>query len=399
MGRVTREKLAQAASLAAELGIDVWMTFVRETAGAGDPALPLILEGGLTWQSALLVGANGRKVAVVGNYDADPLLASGDWDEVIPYVESVRLALLGALAGFRPSDGRTRIAVNYSLSDDKADGLTHGMFLLLQDVLAGTEFEGGVESAEPLLTRLRGQKTPEELRRIRSAIKEGDLIFAEVPAIARLGMSERALYDQIQRRMDERGLGYAWDRAGDPIVNFGPDSMIGHGIPSAEIGLAVGQVLHIDLGVIKDGYASDVQRCWYVGEPVPDEVRRALDAVNAAIDAGAALLRPGSIGHEVDAAARRTIVERGYPEYRHALGHQVGRMAHDGGALLGPAWDRYGQSPFMPARVGEVYTLELGVTVAERGYVGVEEMVEVTADGCRFLTERQLTMPTLPVRT
>ena len=49
------EKLDQAARLVAEGGLDVWLTFVRETAHGSDPVLPLILEGGLTWQSALLV--------------------------------------------------------------------------------------------------------------------------------------------------------------------------------------------------------------------------------------------------------------------------------------------------------------------------------------------------------
>jgi Xaa-Pro aminopeptidase len=124
-------------------------------------------------------------------------------------------------------------------------------------------------------------------------------------------------------------------------------------------------------------------------------VARALGAVNAAIGAGAAALRPGALGHEVDACARQTVVEAGYPEYMHALGHQVGRRAHDGGAILGPQWERYGTTPSVPVREGEVYTLELGVLVEGRGYLGIEEMAVVTADGCRFLTERQTEMPLL----
>ena len=182
-------------------------------------------------------------------------------------------------------------------------------------------------------------------------------------------------------------------------VNIGPDSMAGHGIPSREIALAPGHVLHIDLGVRRDGYCSDIQRCWYLPEPgepdVPDDVSRALDAVNAAITAGAEALRPGVEGWQVDAAGRAAIQERGYPEYQHALGHQVGRLAHDGGGILGPRWERYGQTPFLAVREGEIYTLELGAHVERRGIVGIEEMVRVTQDGCAWLTERQTTMRVL----
>lgn len=390
---VTREKLEQAKALVRREGVDVWLTFVRETAGGGDPALGLILDGGLTWQSALMVTAKGETLAVVGNYDADPLIASGDWDRVIPYVQSVRPDLLSVLDEVCGPD--PKIAVNYSLNDEKCDGLTHGMRLILEEIFRGTRLEGSLVSAEAIVRDLRGIKSSTELARIEAAIAEGDRIFAEVPSFARRGVSEWAIYDEIQRRMKERGLGFSWDPAGDPIVNSGPDSMIGHGVPSDQITLADGHIFHIDLGVIKDGYSSDIQRCWFVGTEIPAEVSDALEAVNAAISAGAAALRPGIPGHQVDAAARQELVARGYPEYLHALGHQVGRVAHDGGALLGPRWERYGNSPDVPIQAGEVYTLELGITVPGRGYLGIEEMVVVTPTGCRFLSERMLALPLL----
>lgn len=390
---LTREKLEQAKALVRREGVDVWLTFVRETAGGSDPVLPLILDGGLTWQSALMVTASGKTVAVVGNYDADPLFASGDWERIYPYVQSIRGPLVEALE--KACGPTPKIAVNFSVNDEKCDGLTHGMFLLLQDILKGTRLAGCLVSAENIVRDLRGIKSSEELRLIQDAIAEGDKLFDEVPSFARRGVSEKAIYDEIQSRMRARGLGFSWDPAGDPIVNSGPDSMIGHGIPSETITVKDGHLLHIDLGVTKAGYSSDIQRCWFVGPYIPDQVFRALQAVNAAISAGAAALRPGVPGHQVDAAARAELVSRGYPEYLHALGHQVGRVAHDGGTLLGPRWERYGDSPDRAVQAGEVYTLELGITTDSYGYLGLEEMVVVTDDGCRFLSERQLGMPLL----
>ena len=400
MSSLTSEKLRQAAGLVADAGVDAWIIFDRETCDGGDPVLPLILDGGLTWQSALIVSRMGQRVAVVGNFDAPALESSGDWSQVVPYVQSIREPLIETLKKLIPAGAdHPRIAVNYSTNDVKADGISHGMFLLLEEYLRGTRFEGSLVSAEAIVMPLRSRKTPTEIARIRAAIAETNQIFDLIDKTAAVRMSERELYDIIQREIDARGLGYAWDGAGDPIVNSGPDSMIGHGIPSSDITIAPGHILHVDLGVTKEGYSSDIQRCWYVPKPgesgVSPDVRRATETVVGAISAGADALRPGVAGWEVDAAARDFIKQAGYPEYMHALGHQVGRVAHDGGGILGPRWERYGQTPFVPVEQDQVYTVELGVLVKGRGYLGIEEMVVVTDEGCAWLTTRQIEMAVL----
>jgi Xaa-Pro aminopeptidase len=94
----------------------------------------------------------------------------------------------------------------------------------------------------------------------------------------------------------------------------------------------------------------------------------------------------------VDAAGRAVIQKRGYREYKHALGHQVGRLDHDGGGILGPRWVWYGRTPFLAVREGEIYTLDVSALVEGKESVGIEEMVIVTQDGCEWLTERQLEM-------
>jgi Xaa-Pro aminopeptidase len=148
----------------------------------------------------------------------------------------------------------------------------------------------------------------------------------------------------------------------------------------------------MDLGVRRDGFCSDLQRMWYVLRPgettPPGDVQRAFNTVVEAIRAGAAALRPGRPGFEVDAAGRRVVVEAGYPEFKHSLGHGLGRAVHDGGTGLGPRWPCYGRTTERAVEAGNVFTLELGVMTAA-GFVGVEEDVLVTPEGCTFLSSFQ----------
>lgn len=399
MPSLVGEKLAQAKALMASAPFDLWLTFVRETAEGSDPILPFLADGGFTWQSALMITRTGKTIAVVGRYDADPLRAAGHWDEIIGYDASFRDALLATFDAHVPEGGT--IGLNYSLDNSKADGLTLGLFRALESAVAGTRHAGQFVSAQPINEALRALKTPEEIRRMRHSISVTLDYHRHAQTLASQGLSERAIYDAIQSDMDAQGYGYGWDRHGNPIVNSGPDSMIGHGIPSEKIHVAPGHIFHVDLGVIIDDYSSDIQRCAYILEPgetvLPLDVQSAFEAVKAAIRAGASEMKPGALGYVCDAAARAELIARGYPEYQHALGHQVGRAAHDGGAVLGPQWERYGTTVTTPLRANEVYTVELGITVPGRGYLGLEEMVLVTESGIEWLTELPSELPLIRV--
>jgi Xaa-Pro dipeptidase len=177
-----------------------------------------------------------------------------------------------------------------------------------------------------------------------------------------------------------------------PPSNAGPEKDVGHSAPGP-LETRRGELLHCDFGVEQDEYCSDLQRVWYLldeGETgPPEDVVAVWRALWAALDSGAAVLRPGAIGHEVDAAARSSLVAAGLPEPMYALGHQLGRSAHDGGTLLGPRWDRYGDAPLGRVEEDNVYTLEFGAAVPGRGYVGLEEDVLVTSDGIEWLSTPQ----------
>lgn len=184
-----------------------------------------------------------------------------------------------------------------------------------------------------------------------------------------------------------------------PIVTTGPKSMVGHGLPSDNLKIEPGCIFHLDFGVWQDEYCSDIQRSWYVcksGEPnPPEDVQRAFDVTKRAIDAAFAALKPGVECWTIDAIARKVVTDAGYPEYQHATGHAVGRAAHDGGGVLGPKWERYGRTPTYLVEPGNVFTLELGIDIPERGYLGLEEMALVTDSGAVWLTRQQTGMMVL----
>ncbi len=132
---------------------------------------------------------------------------------------------------------------------------------------------------------------------------------------------------------------------------------------------------------------------WYVLEDgettAPPEVQQAFEVVYGAIKAGEAVLRPGAPGWQVDAAARKFIVDAGYPEYMHAFGHLLGRSAHDGATVLAPQWEKYAGICEMPVEPGNIFTLELHVPVPNRGLMSLEEDVLVTEDGVEYLSTPQ----------
>jgi Xaa-Pro aminopeptidase len=382
------EKADQAQSLLAETGLDCWLTFARETDLHPDPGVEQVVAAGVVRNSAFLFGAGGERVAVVANFDTSAIRAKGVFREVVGYDEDIRGPLLDALRRLDPRS----IGLNYSTDDVTADGLTHGHWLLLQQLLVGTPYLDRLTSAAPLLARLRGRKTPAEVERIRKAVAVTERVVGLLTPHIRPGRSERDLAAFVHARFAELGVSPAWAAEGCPIVNAGPASDLGHTYPSETVRVEPGHLVHVDLGVRLDGYCSDLQRMWYVRRPresaAPADVRRAFDTVVRAIDAGAAVLRPGACGFEVDAAARRVVVEAGYPEFKHGLGHGLGRAVHDGGTMLGPRWPCYGRNTEAVVEAGNVFTLELGVPTGS-GLVGLEEDVLVTTAGCEFLSSPQ----------
>lgn len=384
-----QEKANQAVEILKEQNIDLWLTFVRETSGVRDPVLDFLIGGhDLTWLSALIITKAGDKIAIVGNLEKEAIAQLGVFNEIIGYDTAISGIFKETITRLNPD----QIAVNTSRNNTHADGLTHAMHGFLMEYLAGTPYADRIISAEPIINSLRGRKTQTELARIQKAVEITDEIYKKTFDFIKVGMTEIEVADYMHALMKEYGVGYAWSPENNPAVNAGPDKIVGHSGPS-EIRIERGHIIHFDFGVKYEGYCSDIQRVAYVlreGETeAPLEVQRGFITIRTAIEKSREAMKAGATGNSIDTIAREIVTDSGYPEYKYALGHQLGRVAHDGGALLGPLWEKYGDSPNQKLENAQVYTLEPGLAVPNYGYIGLEEDVVLTDEGALYIGEAQ----------
>lgn len=387
-GNIVREKLAQAVEVLNEEDVDLWMIVARESDILGDPSMPLVVGTSVTWESAFLISRDGNHVAIVGTGDVANVKQTGAWDNVVGYVEGISGPLKDELGRRDPN----AIALNFSKDNNMADGITHGMYLLLREQLEGTPFADRLRSAGEIPTKVRARKSPTELKRIRQAVRTTERIWEATQNWLRPGLSEREISDFMHGQLEERRIGSSWDWNYCPTVTAGPDSPRGHVGPT-DVTTQPGQLVTIDFGVNEEEYSSDMQRTFYFLKPgemeAPEDVRRAFAIIDRCIQDAAAFIKPGVMGWEVDEVARGIFRDEGLDEWQFALGHQMGRACHDGGTVLGPRWERYGQRPYGRLEKDEVYTLEIGCLVPGYGYVSQEEDIVVTEDGCEFLAAPQ----------
>jgi len=381
---IVKEKIAQAPGILNELDRDLWLIFVRETPVLADPLLPLVVGFDATWPSFFCYTRKGDAIAIVGNLDAADYERSGRFTEVVGYTGSVKEDFLKIIKRLDPKD----ISINFSLHDPSADGLTHGMYLQLCEYLAGTPYANRLLPAENLCAKLRSRKTPTEIARLTRVAEIATEVWDEAIVDIELGMTEIEVGRLIDGLIARRGGTPSFET----IVNAGDKTKPGHGHPT-EARLERGDLLHIDFGVKLDDYCSDIQRLLYFkhkqeAEP-PVTLMDAFETVSSIITTTGEHARPGVRGFEIDGLAREMLRDNGYDEYQHALGHQLGRAVHDGGACIGPRWETYGVTTSMPLEKNNVFTLELEINLPGIGCVGLEEDVVIEETGARFISPRQ----------
>ena len=367
--QICAEKRAQATKLIAESGVDLWLILLREDS---DPIASYILDGHIVADTALIIN-DSEITAILGHIEMANEFGRF-FDRVIPY-ESGKF--WESLAAELFAQDPTRLALNYSESDHTADGLRVGLYRRLCRAVGREWLYQRETSSEDIIAGLRGVKSSSELHTINIAADITLNVADKLNAHLRPGITHgelRELFDKL----------VAQDGRTTPEFFIPTSGCIGkilRGQPQYRV--EEGDSLILDMGVRYKGYTADFKRMWYFLRQdetnPPQNLVEAFDACRDVIKEVASILKEGVDGHSVDAYAKERLAIRGYDEYPQALGHQVGRQAHDGGVVLGPR-NRYGRA-HLPVQSNMVFTLEPGVKFPEHFPVGLEEMVRVCHAG------------------
>jgi len=178
--------------------------------------------------------------------------------------------------------------------------------------------------------------------------------------------------------------------------------VICHGIPDDTAILKKGDIINIDITVIKDGYHGDTSKMFLVGDVAPHAsklVRVTQECLYKAIDIVKPGITLGDIGHiiQIHAEANRYSVVREY------CGHGIGKIFHEEPQVL-----HYGQpNTGLMIEEGMTFTIEPMINAGTRhtklsrrdGWTVTtrdrrlsaqwEHTLAVTSDGCEVLTKRQ----------
>ena len=234
--------------------------------------------------------------------------------------------------------------------------------------------DGELVPTEGVIAAMRAVKTEAELARMRAAAGVVDDALAAIRPLLRPGVSEQQIARALDDGMRDRG---AVGPAYETIVASGPNSALPHARPGPRE-LADGDLVVIDAGALVDGYRSDMTRTFAVGEPGA-RAAEIHDVVTRAQAAGVASVRAGIEAGDVDRTCRGLITAEGYGEFfAHGTGHGVGLDIHEAPAV------RRGNTDIL--QPGHVITVEPGIYLPGFGGVRVEDLVVVTEDGCRPLT-------------
>jgi Xaa-Pro aminopeptidase len=221
---------------------------------------------------------------------------------------------------------------------------------------------------------LRIVKDPAEVDWIRKAGKLTAEVLEDVRERIRPGVKESDLAAEIEYRMKRKG---AEGVAFETIVASGERTAWPHAQPSAKL-LKKNDLVIVDLGAILGGYAADMTRTVFLGNPSA-RVRTLYNKVREAQERATRIARAGRLTGDVDAAARKAL-ERSKLErfFTHSTGHGVGLEIHEM-----PHVSRGNKGRLRP---GYVITVEPGVYIEGFGGVRIEDTVLVTNGKPEVLT-------------
>lgn len=174
-----------------------------------------------------------------------------------------------------------------------------------------------VKSADEIeKMRVAGRLTAKVLEAVSEIITPG------ITTLAIDEFCERYIIDTLHAIPGSKGqYGYPY------TVNTSVNHVICHGMPSTK-NLQQGDIVNVDITVIKDGYYGDSSKTFCVGQVAP-HAKRLVDVTQECLYEGIRQVRPhatlGDIGHAIETHAKK----HGYSVVREYCGHGIGQKMHE----------------------------------------------------------------------
>jgi methionyl aminopeptidase len=174
-------------------------------------------------------------------------------------------------------------------------------------------------------------KTPEEIQAMRVAGALAADVLAMLKEHVKPGVTtehlDRLAHDYIVdvQKAIPANVGY---RGFPKTVCTSVNHVICHGIPTESKVLKDGDIVNIDVTVIKDGWHGDTSRMYFVGTPGV-LAKRLVDTTYEAMMLGIGAVKPGATLGDVGAAIQKHAEAAGFSVVREYCGHGIGKVYHD----------------------------------------------------------------------
>jgi Xaa-Pro dipeptidase len=259
-------------------------------------------------------------------------------------------------------------------------GLDENMKFVFADGIRAANQHLAIVSATPVTAGCRMIKDAHEIECMRLACRATLLVYRAVAQSLKEGMTSA----------DVRGLiAAAYQRVGfegEASLNIDEFTALPHGSRQPQT-LREGSILMLDDGCLVEGYGSDITRTFVLGKPT-DKMKAVFDLVKRAQTAALEAARPGVLLTDVDAAARKVIVDGGYGPgftyFTHRVGHGIGMDGHEWPYFVKNNMFGWDLAPRLKA--GMTLSDEPGVYIKGQFGVRLEDELLVTENGAELLT-------------
>ena len=244
-------------------------------------------------------------------------------------------------------------------------------------------------------------KTPQEIEKMRVAGHAAAQVLDFIEPHVHAGMStdqlDQLCHDYIVNELD--AIPAPLNYHGFPkSICTSVNHVICHGIPADKI-LKKGDIINLDITVIKDGYHGDTSRMYFIGQP-SILARRLTETAYECLMKGIETVRPGATLGDIGCAIQTLAESRNYSVVREYCGHGIGKVFHEDPQVL-----HYGEAgKGMVLKQGMTFTIEPMINAGKRGTrllrdgwtvvtqdrslsAQWEHTLLVTADGCDILTQ------------